>query len=232
MPLGFLFVGLACQSPTAPVQPLADPIAGTQAIAFEAVEDNIAHDTLLIQTTFDLRDGTFVMVASNKDDTWEGLRLYRYRPRPDSSAQLLAISNPAYDSWTMLPAFFAADSTIRDGFWVLANFGERESWGQKLMRLDSAFHDLGFLDATAIEWVDESDSRVRKRRNIGPFARLDFSGDSTWIRFACDSVYLYDDQSGHQDIVLATSRIRFLHAPGEGLSLWVDEEKRPVRQPG
>ncbi|MFN3876652.1 MAG: hypothetical protein ACK4L7_12160, partial [Flavobacteriales bacterium] len=182
--------------------------------------------------TFDLGDSTFLMVASNREDTFEGLRLYRYRPGADSSAEVLAVSSPAYDSWTMLPACFAKDSARTGGLWILANFGERESWGLKLMRLDSAFHDLGFLDAVLPERVEEEGGPVLKRRNIAPHARMEFAGDSLWIRFACDSVYLYDDQDGGTDRVVAAKRLRFLHAPGEGLSLWLDEEKRLVKLPG
>lgn len=217
-----------CEHPTEP----AAGTAGTPPLALTEVEDNIAHDTLLVHITFDLGDGSYLMVASNRDDTFEGLRLYRYRPLPDSSAEVLAVSSPAYDSWTMLPACFAKDSARSGGLWILANFGERESWGLKLMRLDSGFHDLGFLDAALPERVQEEDARVLKRRNIAPHARMEFAGDSIWIRFACDSVYLYDDQGGHYDEVIAARRLRFLHAPGEGLSLWLDGEKRPVKLPG
>ena len=111
----------------------AEPISGAPPIAYRAIEDNIQHDTLLIQTTFDLGDGSFIMVASNIDPSFEGIRLYRYRLTADSSVSMLAISPPAYDSWTMLPTFFGADSMRTDALWLLANFGERESWGQKLL---------------------------------------------------------------------------------------------------
>ncbi|HRD53558.1 MAG TPA: hypothetical protein PKY96_13000 [Flavobacteriales bacterium] len=210
--------------------PASDP-PGLAPIQFQSVEDNLAHDTLLIQATFNLGDGSFVMVASNVEDTWEGLRLYRYRPHPDSTADMMAISVPAYDSWTMLPTFFGKDSTRTGDLWVLANFGERESWGQKLFRLRDGFEDLGFIDAAAIERVEEEGGMLLKRRNIAPHARLEFVGDSAWIRFACDSVYLYDDQRGGYDYVIAASSVKYLSAP-EGLSLWVNGEKREVKKPG
>lgn len=207
------------------------PVPGSRAFRYRAVEDNVRHDTLLIQTTFDLGDGSFVMVASHRDEKFEGLRLYRYRPKADSSAEVIAISSPAYDSWTMLPSFFGSDSTQTSDLRVLANFGERESWGQKLIRLDGGgFHDLGFIDAAIPERVVEDGLAVLKRRPIAPHARLEFVGDSTWIRFACDSVFLYDDQRGGYDLVLPAAKVKYLSAP-EGLSLWVNEVKREVKQP-
>jgi DNA-binding MarR family transcriptional regulator len=42
-------------------------VAGSAPFAFRAIEDNLRHDTLLIQTTFDLGDSTFVMVASPEE---------------------------------------------------------------------------------------------------------------------------------------------------------------------
>lgn len=209
-----------------------EPVPGTGPIAYSSVDDNVQHDTLLVHVTFDLRDGTCVMAASHVEERFEGIRLYRYRPQPDSSAELLAVSSPAYDSWTMRPSFFANDSARTDRLWVLANFGERQSWGQKLFRLDSAFHDIGFLDIALPERVEEDGATVLKRRDIAAHARFAFMGDSAWIRFACDSVYLYDDQRGAADQVLPARRVRYLAAPGEGLSLWIDGEKRPVKQPG
>ncbi|MBK8228349.1 MAG: hypothetical protein IPK70_14400 [Flavobacteriales bacterium] len=143
----------------------------------------------------------------------------------------MAVSAPAYDSWTMLPTFFDRDSTVARGLWVLANFGERESWGQKFMKLDSVFHDLGFLDATAVEWVDEGGIRALKRRNIGPFTRMEFVGDSIRIAFDCDSVFLYDDRAGTMDQVIAANRLRYTWTPDEGLLLWLDGQKRLAATP-
>ncbi|MBK6342481.1 MAG: hypothetical protein IPF41_07815 [Flavobacteriales bacterium] len=206
-------------------------IDGTRPIEFRVIDDNLVHDTLLIQTTFDLGDGSFVMVASNREDTWEGLRLYRYRLATDSTPEMLAVSAPAYDSWTMLPTFFSRDSALASGLWVLANFGERESWGQKFMKLDSAFLDLGFLDATAVEWVDDGGTRALKRRNIGPFTRMEFGGDSLQIAFDCDSVFLYDDRAGTMDQVIEAKRLRYTWTPHEGLVLWLDGQKRQAATP-
>src|SRR5436190_11157997 len=86
--------------------PTATPI-GFAPLALKEVDDNLHHDTLLIQVTFDLGDGSFVMVASNMEETFEGVRLYRYRFEKDSALKMIAVSSPAYDSWTMLPTFFA-----------------------------------------------------------------------------------------------------------------------------
>lgn len=226
----------SCSTPaerkSSPEEEASTEIPGVRAFHYNAVDDNVRHDTLLIQTTFDLGDGSYVMVASHRDERFEGLRLYRYRPGADSSAHMIAISSPAYDSWTMLPSFFGQDSARTDDLWVLANFGERESWGQKLLKLDgNGFHDLGFIDVALPERVSEDGQSVLKRRNIAPYARMTITGDSAWVRFACDSVFLYDDQAGGFDRLVPGASLAFSFSPNEGLNLWLHDVKRPVRQP-
>jgi hypothetical protein len=209
-----------------------EPIKGQAPFVFAQVDDNIRHDTLLIQTTFDLGDSTYIMVASNVEETFEGLRLYRYRFfGPDSAFEMMAVSTPAYDSWTMLPTFFGTDSTDTHALWVLANFGEKESWGQKLLWLDWDFTDMGFLEVALPERVMEEDTLRLKRRNIGPFTRVEERQDSTYFRFACDSVFLYDDQAGSVDQVLPSSAVHYTFHRDGGLVLWINGEARALRKP-
>ncbi|QQR85718.1 MAG: hypothetical protein IPJ76_14075 [Flavobacteriales bacterium] len=180
-------------------------------VHFPQVADNIKHDTLAVQITFDLLDGTHLMVAANAEETFEGLALYRYRARPDSSSEVLARSSPAYDSWTMFPTFFRAP----DKSWplvVFANFGEKQSWGQKLMLLDSnGFSDTGFLEVALPVRVNEQDSAYLKRESIAPFLRL--FGDS--LEFACDSLYIYDDGAGGRDRIVAARAARYVLGNGQ-----------------
>lgn len=229
VPIGLLCMLCSC---SAPGTEQGGPQTGFAPHEFPVVDDNIAHDTLLIQTTFDLGDGSYVMVAGNVTDTFEGLRLYRYKIVNDSVPEMLAVSSPAYDSWTMLPTFFPIDSLKPAGvMWVLANFGEKESWGQKLMLLDASFHDLGFMDVALPERIMEDDTLRLKRRNIGPFVSCSAKDGTTTWRFTCDSVFVYDDQAGGYDQVLASSRLHFTYNQAEGLSLWLDGVKRPVKAP-
>jgi hypothetical protein len=207
-------------------------VPGRSPHPFRQFDQNVYHDTLLVQTSFDLGDSTFIMVASNVDETFEGLRLIRYRFLPDSTVERMAWSAPAYDSWTMLPTFFPLDTVHPDDAnWVLANFGEKESWGQKVMLLDWEFMDMGFMDVALPERVMEDDTLRLKRRNVAPYMRYSEHGDTAVWLFACDSVYLYDDQEGHLDQVLHASRLRYTFEANEGLSLWVDGRKRTVKRP-
>jgi hypothetical protein len=229
--LGALLFMLGCTAAEKPAPTPASGIRGSGPFAFPAIDDNLAHDTLLIQTTFDLGDMTYLMVASNMEETFEGLRLYRYRFAADSAVEMMAVSSPAYDSWTMLPTFFGTDSTDTQALWVLANLGEKESWGQKVMFLDWEFMDAGFMHVALPERVMEDDTLRLKRRNVAPFMRYTEHGDTAVWHFACDSVYLYDDQSGHLDQVLHASRLRYTFQASEGLALWVDGRKRLVKKP-
>lgn len=234
-----LFLTLAlgvcgCESPESPGTALASrpAVPGRAHHPFAQFDQNVFHDTLLVQTSFDLGDSTFIMVASNVEDTFEGLRLYRYRFTADSTIEHVAISSPAYDSWTMLPKFFPIDtSAVTDAMWVLANFGEKESWGQKVMLLDWEFMDVGFMDVAVPERVMEDDTLRLKRRDIGPFARYSENGDTAVWRFDQDSVFLYSDQSGGADMVIAAAQIRYTYHVDEGLALWLDGQKRLVKKP-
>ncbi len=228
-----LIVGCTSPAPTDGYQPNADKPArdtshwhgpdALEQIHFPQVADNIQHDTLAIQTTFDLGDGTFVMVAANVEEPEEqkkGLRLYRYRAMPDSSAAIVSVSPPAYDSWTMLPTFFA----IGPKTWiVLANFGEKESWGQLVLRLDSSgFARVGFLEAVLPTRVVETDSAYLRRTSIAPFVRISAHEPLT-VEFASDSVYIYDDGAGGRDYMIPSADVSFvldsavfrLHRAGE-----------------
>lgn len=210
--------------PSAPSDPNGGPISYAQ------VDDNVRHDSLLIQTTFDLQDGTFIMVASHVAEKFEGLRLVRYRLLADSAADVIAVSAPGYDSWTMLPSFFRTEGMTNEHL-VLANFGEKESWGQKFMRLGDGFIDLGFLDVAFPERIVEDDVLVLKRRNIAPYTRIRVRGDTTFITFTTDSVYLYEDLDNHFDIVLPAGQVHYTLDKSNGLQLWVNGAHGEVPMP-
>lgn len=190
-------------------------------VHFPQVADNVKHDTLAVQITFDMQDGTHLMVASNTEETFEGLALYRYRAKPDSSAEVLARSAPAYDSWTMFPTFFRNPGS--DGpLLVFANFGEKQSWGQKVMRLDSAgFEEVCFLEVALPMRVAEPDTSYLKRGSIATYLRA--FGDT--LEFACDSIYIYDDGAGGRDRIVPARNARYVIGRGQcALQL----EGRPV----
>ena len=228
-----VFCAVGCGERSARTTPeRQDPVVGAGPHAFANVDDNLHHDTLLIQTTFDLGDGSFVMVASNVTETFEGLRLYRYRALSDNSVEMMAISSPAYDSWTMLPTFFPTDTTDHTkAFWVLANFGERESWGQKLLWSDSSFHDRGFLSIAYPERVLEDDTLRLKRRSIAPHVRVALQEDTSYFRFACDSVFVYADALNGRDSVVSGPSIHYTHHPETGLQLWLNGRIVPQQAP-
>lgn len=203
---------------------------GAGPVTLKVIDDNIRHDTLLIQTTFDIGDGTYVMVAGNVDPTFEGIRLYRYKLLPDSNARILAYSTGGYDSWTMLPTFFSIPDPPGTHL-ILANFGERESWGQKLLYMDSTFTDLGFLDVAYPEHINEGDTTYLKRTNIGPYGRLALHQDTAVFTFETDSLFLYDDMAGHNDLIVPAHSIRYTYHPDTGLELWQNGQRRAVKQP-
>lgn len=189
------------------------------------LDDNVHNDTLLIYTTHAMGNGLFVMAARNVEDTREGLRLYLYRPRPDSSADVLAYSKPAYDSYTMLPTYFTTGDTA-DGIIILTNYGERESWGQNVFWLkDDRFKDLGWLDVAKRGWKTQDDSTFQWRDNIAPEAKIKGEDGRFAFTFKGDSVQLYDDLQGHKEVMLPTDHIAY-HFDGKQMVLMVNGEER------
>ncbi len=203
-------------------------------IPFPQVDDNISHDTLLIQTTFELGDGTYIMVASNNKaeemldagDRNAGLRLYHYRLKKDGSAEILATSTSASDSWTIFPTFF--EDPINNGSQIiLANFGDRNSWGQKGIRFDDrGFHDLGFLNVAAIERVVLDAEVDTKLLNIAPHTRISSEGNDLVFRFLAEEILLYDDLRGGLDQTMAGDRVNYRWNANDGMVLYIDGEAR------
>jgi hypothetical protein len=217
----------------------ATPTAGNS-ISFPQVDDNIVHDTLMIQTTFDLRDGSFLMIASHvQDDERQaagdrsaGLRLHHYRLEADGSPRILASSPPAHDSWTMFPTFFR-DPHDERGYILLANFGERYSWGQKMMRFNErGFQTLGFLNVAAVEQVVDEDEVTTRLLNIAPQTRITEEGDGLAVAFLVEEIMLFDDLRGGLEQTLAGGRVRYRWNERDGLVLIVDGEDRHEQSPG
>jgi hypothetical protein len=202
-------------TPLPPVENIAEQGPAWKRIDLQGLDDNVKHDTLLIQTTFDLGDGTFLMVASNVAETREGVRLYLYTPNADSSAHVIASSKPGYDSETMLPTFFGTGNKA-DGWILLANMGERESWGQEVFWLkDQRFIHLGFVDVAQRDWKVSEDTSYQWRVNIAPRAEVYGENGTFSIVFSGDSVQLYDDLQGHREVMFPASSLRYKCVEGK-----------------
>ena len=212
---------------------------GGSPIGFEQLDDNVKHDTLLIQTTFDLEDGTYLMIAShklseeklNEGDREAGLRLYHYRAKPDSTYEIISRSSSANDSWTMFPTFFT-DPIEQGSMIILANYGERNSWGQKVIRFsDQGFTDLGYLNVAKIERQGEGEEMELKHRTIAPHTRISNEGNTLVFTFDLDEVILFDDLRGVLDQPIDAGRVQYRWSEAEGMVLYVDGEARRKQQP-
>ncbi len=228
----------ACGTPTPENGTSVGPSARTDSsgtvwhrVDLPGLDDNVKSDTLLIQTTFELPDGRFVMVAGPTDESSrEGLHLYLYKPSTDSAANVVARSKPGYDSYTMLPTFFATENAA-DGMVVLANMGERDSWGQEVFCLkDDRFMHLGFLDVALRTWKSSDEGPVRVLGNIAPNARVSGGAGAFIITFDTDSVFLYDDLQGHAEVMLPAARVRYACTEGKA-TLLLDGKPITPQQP-
>jgi hypothetical protein len=189
------------------------------------LEDNVRGDSLLVYTTHRIAANRFVMAARNKEETREGLRLYLYEPRPDSTADVLTVSAPAYDSEVMLPTFFSTGDSA-DGIVVLANFGGKESWGQKAFWLKGpAFIDLGWIDVAHREWRTVDGQTEQRRTNIAPYTQVSGQDGRFFFTFTGDSLQLYDDLEGQMERMFPASSVAYRHEGGH-MTLLVDGKPR------
>ena len=194
------------------------------------LDENVRNDTLVIYTTHDLGNGEFVMAGKNAEDKREGLRLVLYKPLPDSSAEVLAVSKPAYDSEVMLPTYFGTADTS-DGTIILANYGGLESWGQNVFWIkDHRFIDLGWLDVAERGWKTRMDSLQQWRTNIAPFTAVHGADGQFEFTFSGDSLQLFDDLEGGTEVMFPANRIRYRY-DGHGMVLLVDGVPRHPKEP-
>jgi hypothetical protein len=229
----FLFIGCGAPEPAPiPTAPAPDSTAALptwKVLELPILPDNVRHDTLLVHTTYDLGDGLFLMAAQNNNYNKEGIRLYLYRPKADSSAEVLSWSKPGYDSETMLPTFFTNGNNA-DGLVIIANMGERQSWGQEAFWLkDNAIKSLGFLDVAVRDWKTVDDSTYQFRTSIAPRTEVRGSGGTFEFSFTGDSLQLYDDLQGHMEVMLPASAVRYRSAEGKA-TLFLNGQ--PVVQAG
>lgn len=211
--------------PTAVGEPMLQNARAYNPLNLPNLDDNVRNDTLLIYTTHALGHGEFVMAARNVEETREGLRLFLYKPRPDSSAEVLAVSKPAFDSEVMLPTYFSTGDTA-DGIIILANYGGLESWGQNVFWLkDGRFKDLGWLDVAERTFKVRMDSLQQWRTTVAPLTTVHGANGQFDFTFQGDSLMVYDDLQGGREVMLPSSRIRYRY-DGTSMVLLIDGKPR------
>jgi hypothetical protein len=219
--IAFLVIGCGGGGPepsvttTTPGSDSAATSSAWKVLDLPILADNVRHDTLLIHITYDMGDGLFLMAAQNNNYNKEGIRLYLYRPKADSSAEIIARSKPGNDSETMLPTFFT-NGNKADGLVIIANMGERQSWGQEAFWLkDNTIRSLGWLDVAVREWKTVDDSTYQFRTSIAPRTEVRGSNGAFEFSFTGDSLQLYDDLQGHLEVMLPASAVRYRSGEGK-----------------
>jgi len=235
--LALAAIWFACGDAPAPADRPVPPTIDTATLGtswrpldLPVLPDNVRHDTLLVHTTHDLGNGRFLMAAQNNDYNRDGIRLYLYRPQPDSSAAIIAWSRPGYDSETMLPTFFSTGNHA-GGLVILANMGERQSWGQEVFWLrGDTIQSLGFLDVAVRGWKTVDDSTFQFRTSIAPRTAVHGGDGAFTFTFTGDSVQVYDDLRGGSEVMFPAARVLYRYDDGHW-RLVIDGEEREATRP-
>lgn len=180
-----------------------------QPLELSNLEDPIVHDSLLVHNTFDLSGGQALMVARSTEEDFEGLKLYLLRD-VGGNTRVVSNSTGAYDSWTYIPTIFVSPNG-RDTL-ILAETGERESWGARLIRLKGGlFTDLGFVDMAvrASKFDELEEKEVEVLRSVVPYTGITCNNGTLFIEFNT-SVHVFDDGQGGLDTLYPANAIHYV----------------------
>ena len=217
--LFFLFVSIllvACGESADPqdkkvesIEQIEIPEGSYERISLMPIEDHFELDSILIHNTYELKEGEFMIVSRPSEESFKGLQMHLYRLQ-DSIPIVSSSSVPAYDSWIYLPTFFVSEDQLDT--LILAELGERESWGCRLLRIeDGQFKDLGFIDVALRDskFDEELEDDVMVLKTIAPFTNILSVSNGLSITFASDSVHVFDDQNGGLDILYPAAAVRY-----------------------
>lgn len=178
-------------------------------IALMPIEDHFELDSILIHNTYELSEGQFMMVSRSTEESFEGLQMHLYTLK-DSLPIISASSTPAYDSWIYLPTFFI--SPDQQDTLLMAEIGERESWGARLLRIeDGAFVDLGFIDIAirGSKFDEELETDVLFLKSVAPNTTIRSQSEILFVSFGPESVHIYDDQKGNADTLYPADQVKY-----------------------
>ena len=189
-------------------EPSSGVLDGTyERIALMPIEDHFELDSILIHNTYELSIGHFMMVARATEESFTGLQMHLYTLK-DSLPIISASSTPAYDSWIYLPTFFV--SPDQQDTLLLAEIGERESWGARLLRIeDGVFEDLGFIDIALRDkkFDEELEKDVMFLKSVASNTSIREIGEDLIVSFGPEPLHIYDDQLGNSDTLYPADHV-------------------------
>lgn len=173
-------------------------------VDYTEVDLDPGNDSLWYHLVLDIPGDAHLAVAQPlQESNRRGVRMQLLLADTDTSFRALTESSPGYDSAMLFPTFFV-DAHGRHI--ILADTGERESWGQKVYLLDQGvFTDLGFIDVgLPMQGPDNADADADIiPKNIAPVVRLDLDGKGGIdFRFETEEIILFDDTQGHLDTLV------------------------------
>jgi len=178
-------------------------------IALMPIEDHFELDSILIHNTYELSEGHFMMVSRSTEESFEGLRMHLYTLK-GSLPIISASSTPAYDSWIYIPTFFI--SPDEQDTLLMAEIGERESWGARLLRIENgAFVDLGFIDIAlrGSKFDEDLEMDVMVLKSVAPNTNIRSQGELLIVSFGPEPVHVYDDQMGNADTLYPADKVQY-----------------------
>jgi|GEM_PF-6889520 len=175
-------------------------------IDFPEVDVDPGNDSLWYHLVLDIPGDKWLAVAQpTNENNRRGIRMQLMSMNVDSTFSVHTESSPGYDSAKLFPTFF---KDAQGRLIILADTGERQSWGQKVYLLNNErFEDLGFLDVGTVAYTEEDGQQILAPTTIAERVTIEQTKKGLEFRFSGKDLVLFDDGKGNLDTIIDASSI-------------------------
>lgn len=178
-----------------------------KSVIYEELDLDPGNDSLWYHLVIDIPGDLHLAVAQpTSDDNRRGVRFQLLKEGQDSTFHCETESSPGFDSAKLYPSFFSNDMGQHI---ILADTGERDSWGQKVYLLvENKFYDLGFIDVGSVNYDEDQETLEQSLSPQSIAKNVTISSDANGYRFTFDleEFVLYDDQKGNLNQIVPSSQ--------------------------
>jgi len=211
----FTLVLLSCGGPTGQealeAEKRSSIVGPFTPVSYTELELDPGNDSLWYHLVLDIPgDLDFAIAQPTEETNRFGIRFQLLDNKADGTFECKGESSPAYDSAKLFPTFFKNQAGQHI---ILADTGEKVSWGQKVYLLDNGtFYDLGFIDMGTVDYATnlESDSLELSPQSIAPRLKIEDSKKGLEFRVDGETMVLYDNGKGKLNQVVSCNKWHYL----------------------